>query len=666
MSVLAVRHARTSVIAVAGLGVLSLLVTQAPADAQLTPHSVVVSDNPADWTPHVLDGRVNAVLEVGDQIVVGGTFTQQREWDAADPESQPYLFAFDATTGALSAGFKPELDGAVEALAASPDGRTIYVGGSFTTVNNTPHSRLAEVDLSNGNVSHQFTADANDVVQELRIRGTDLFVSGKFTEIGGEARSGLALLDAGSGEVDAGFDIAFTDPPQSTMAVPEFDITADGTRLVAVGNFSRVDGEDREQIAMLDLTTDPASVAPWQTDEFPVFYPGTSLTWCASIFPSYMRDVDFAPDGSYFVVVTTGANRPKRLCDTATRWETSATGTGLKPSWVTWTGGDSIISVAATEAAVYIGGHNQWVNDPYVDQDCGVCANPYPGAVAREGLAALDPINGLPYTWDPGRSRGLGVMQFLSTDEGLWLGSDTDRLGGETHPKLGFFPVEGGIDVEPNVPYELPGTLYNMDLETGSLLRRTYDSVTPGLPEEVPLGINWRRARGAFALNGRLYTGWANGKLYVRDFDGSAAGAAQVIDLNGLETAPEPHTFFIPGTTTPIPSLTEHLQSMTGMFFDYGRIYYTVKGEKRLYYRHFTPESLTVGASLFVASTGDGVPWPKVRGMTLASGKLIYAIGNGNLYQVDFDDKPIGGKELVGGLAVDGIDWASRGFFALN
>ena len=549
-------------------------------------------------------------------------------------------------------------------MAASADGQSLFVGGAFTRVDTTNQDYLVKIDLQQARVSKSFRGSANDLVQELVVLGDDLYVSGRFTQVGNTDRSGMARLDADSGGVDSAFDVPFTDAPRYIMSVPEFAIDPAGTRLVAIGNFSRVGGQPRVQAAMLDLTTSPVTVADWQTDEFPVFVPGSTLTWCASDFPSYLRDVDFAPDGSYFIIGTTGANRPNRLCDTVSRWESDDAGTGLKPSWVTWSGGDSFISVAATGAAVYVGGHNQYVNNPYVDRDCGVC-DPAPGAIPREGLAALDPLNGLPYTWNPGRSRDLGVMQFLATADGLWLGSDTDRLGGETHPKLGFFPTDGGVAVPPSVPYALPGTLYNLDAATGQMLRRPYDLSTLGTTEPVA-NLGWRKARGVFALDGRLYFGWANGTLRTRSFDGVSVGAMTKVDLHGLQTAPEPHTFFIPGTTIPVPSITDHLSKMTGAFFADGRMYYTVKGDPRLYYRGFTAESQTVGASLYVASTGDGVKWKQVRGMTMASGQLIYANSVGDLYRVGFDGGPVGTPELIGGLGVDGVNWASRGFFAFD
>ena len=76
--------------------------------------------------------------------------------------------------------------------------------------------------------------------------------------------------------------------------------------------------------------------------------------------------------------------------------------------------------------------------------------------------------------------------------------------------------------------------------------------------------------RGAFALNGRIYTGQSNGTLTYRSFDGTTVGGSNTIDLHGLEVAPG-GGFLIPGTTTPVPGFNTHLSSMTGMFFENGR-----------------------------------------------------------------------------------------------
>jgi hypothetical protein len=652
--------------ALAAACVVGLSLTPTIASGQQPAQDVVVSDNPADWTPQVLDGRVNAMIQIGDTMVAGGTFTQIANVGSTTAIDQPYIFAFSATTGAIDSRFDLQLDGEVEALAATPDNRSVIVGGAFTHADNANQDHLVKFDLQQMRVDNGYKGSANDLVEELQVVGDDLYVSGRFTQAAGADRSGMARLDANTGVADPTFDVPFTDPPQWVLSVAEFSVDPSGSKLVAIGNFGKVGGEPRVQVAMLDLTTNPVSVSSWQSDEFPIFVPNSALTWCQSNFLFWVRDVDFSPDGSYFVIASTGANRPNRLCDTVSRWEADATGPGQKPSWVSWSGGDSFISVAATGAAVYAGGHQRYVNNPYVDRDCGVC-DPAGGAIPREGLAALDPLTGLPYTWNPGRSRGYGVMQFLTTADGLWLGSDTDRLGGEIHPRVGFFPVDGGTPVPPSVPYALPGTLYNLDTATGSMLKRSYDLTTLGASEPVP-NVKWKKARGVFALDGRLYFGWADGTLRTRTFDGASVGSMSRVNLHGLNVAPEPHTFFIPGTTIPIPSIADQFSNMTGAFFADGRMYYTVKKDPRLYYRFFTAQSQTVGANLYVASTNaDGVNWKTVRGMTMASGNLIYASSNGTLKQVPFaGGKPQGASQTIGGPLVDGVDWNSRGFFAFS
>ena len=146
-------------------------------------------------------------------------------------------------------------------------------------------------------------------------------------------------------------------------------------------------------------------------------------------------------------------------------------------------------------------------------------------------------------------------------------------------------------------------------------------------------------------VNGRLYTAYADGTMTVRDFDGTTAGFTTPIALNGL-------------TSTQFP-----ISRVSGMFFWNGRLYYTLTGDARLYYRWFTPESNTIGADTFTASgTTDGRNWSTVSGMTLASGRLIYATSTGTLSSVAFTGGTPTGTATVHATS----SWQSRGLFVLN
>jgi hypothetical protein len=104
------------------------------------------------------------------------------------------------------------------------------------------------------------------------------------------------------------------------------------------------------------------------------------------------------------------------------------------------------------------------------------------------------------------------------------------------------------------------------------------------------------------------------------------------------------------------------------MFFWNGRLYYTLSGDTRLYYRWFTPESGVLGADTFTASGAtDGRSWSAVNGMTMASGRLVYATTTGTLSATDFTGGvPTGTATVLSGPAVDGQSWQSRRLFVLN
>jgi len=424
-----------TVLLVAGSGLFAVPASAAPADQELA------SANPDNWTPRVLDGEVQAIVRVGNTMIVGGNFTTVREADPAAPNlTRTGLFAFDATTGAIDPNFNPVLASGdttpalVRSLVVSADGTGVYVGGEFRTINGAGPARLQELQLANGQAAVGFNAPVpNKSVFDLKLAGDRLYVAGSFTKLGATARAGLASLNPLDGSLTSVVTNVFAGTNQGGVTtVRKMDATPAGDRLIAIGNFKTVDGQARNQVAMLDTSGATATVASWSTLRFP--------TGCSSAFDTYLRDVDFSPDGSFFVIATTGGwGGTGSTCDSTTRFETYRTGV-QDFTWIDFTGGDTTWALEVTGPVVYVGGHFRWENNAYTSNGDSAGA----GAVPREGLAALDTRNGLPFSWNPGRKRGVGVFDFLTTQEHLWAGSDTSTWAGEKRDRLAAFPFAGG------------------------------------------------------------------------------------------------------------------------------------------------------------------------------------------------------------------------------
>lgn len=421
----------------------SLVGVASQAGAVGYPQPGVVSADPVNSTPHALNGTVLAIATVGSRVYVGGTFTTVTDAGSSVQLRRPYLFAFRRDTGRVVSDFTPTLNGSVESIAAAPGGSSIIVGGKFRSVNGTTQRGLAMLDARGTRVSG-FVGRTDGDVSKVLVRGNRLIVGGRFGLVNDVRRSNLAVLDATSGQLDRGFALGVSqgrvlnDGTVTGASVLEMDADAAGTKLVVVGNFRKVGTETRQQIAMFDLQG--GGLSSWSTDRFPNDVTGSSQAFrCYQVFYTQMRDVEFSPDGSYFVVATTGGAPDRNvgnLCDTATRWETTPNGPG--PAVETWrncTGGDTLLSVAATGSAVYVGGHQRWLDN------CGGVDSAVPGSFAAPGIGAIDPSTGRAIrTWNPGRDRGVGAEELVADPDGLYVGSDTTTLGGEYHARLGLFP----------------------------------------------------------------------------------------------------------------------------------------------------------------------------------------------------------------------------------
>ena len=94
-------------------------------------------------TAQIGDGVVWAQVVIGNIVYVGGQFASARPAGVAaggaGQVARSNLMAYDITTGVMTS-FAPMMNAPVRALAASPDGHTLYVAGEFDTINTTVHA----------------------------------------------------------------------------------------------------------------------------------------------------------------------------------------------------------------------------------------------------------------------------------------------------------------------------------------------------------------------------------------------------------------------------------------------------------------------------------------------------------------------------------------------
>ncbi len=668
---LRIRLALTALLSTALAMLMMTAVPPSPAVASQPPDpgpssSSMPSDVPSSKTPQVDNGDVQSIVQVGSLIVMGGNFT------SVNGQTYNHVAAFNASTGAVSTSFNPSVNGIVNAVAPGPNDHTVYVGGNFTKIGNTNVTDLALLDLNTGAIASGWTSPNFDYgeVRDLTLRGDHLYVGGTFAHVGGQLHQGLASLNPSTGAVQSFMNVQLSGQhnPETTgwVGVRRFDVTPDGSKMVAIGNFAEADGLPRVQIVMINLTGSSAAVdQDWNTDR----YEPTCFSWA---FSDTVRGISFSPNGSYFVVTSTGGGNPGTLCDAAAKWKTDATGSNVQPEWVAETGGDSLWGVTITDAAIFVGGHERWGNDPLgVDQAKA-------GAVPRPGLAALDPVSGRPFSWNPGRvPLGAWVYNFLATPQGIYLGSNTDYIGNYKYKrsKIAFFPYDGGSKLASTATGKLPGSLFLAGQQSGSdpnaVSRVQFDGTTASDPTSVDDGgIDWSDARGAFMVGDKVFYGSTDEYLHSRTYDGETWGPDVKYDPYHDPAWANVRTGV--GTTTfngAFPSLYGELPTVTGMFYLDGRLYYTEQGNSNLQWRWFSPDSGIVDETH--ATVTSSVDFSDADGMFWAGGKLYYVTSSdGDLHSIDFSGDAgasiSGQPTTVSGPTIDGVDWRSRALFLYN
>jgi hypothetical protein len=351
------------------------------------------------------------------------------------------IFSFSKTAPFNVTSWNPNVNGQVNAIAFNgSDCSHAYIGGSFTSINGTAVSNIAEISTSSGNVVSSFGHSANNSVWTMVYAKGHLLTGGDFHFINGSKNPFMASLSPSTGK-DDGFVHLNISGDYSYCAlggkpctnshhsqVYNQQLSHSGNLDLVEGRFTSVGGQPRQQIFMLNIGGAKATVTGWTSPE----WDGSNKTadpyyQCWPTMAFYVRTGAWSPNDSTVYLANTGfkpAQNPgpgarKGLCDSVSAWP--AAQHSVTHNWINYSGCDSYYSVAADNAAVYAAGHPRWTNNSNACNTAGTGAFPDPG------LQGFHPADGT--VWKNSGGTALYTMTranagyMLITGAGLWIGS---------------------------------------------------------------------------------------------------------------------------------------------------------------------------------------------------------------------------------------------------
>ena len=212
----------------------------------------ITSGAPLSWTPEV-NGRVRSIdmSDDGQTLYIGGDFTE------VDGERRDGLAALDATSGSLIADFAPEVDGKVRSVLAGSD--RLFVGGTLSGVNGQTHSLIAALDPSTGDpvpnwsprIEYPTHPDiANVIAMAVSTDGATLYVGGTFRSVDDENRNGAATIRGVRRPSRP------VEPPAVESAedleTQVYDIALDGDHVYLCGDYHLTDGVFTPNLVAVD------------------------------------------------------------------------------------------------------------------------------------------------------------------------------------------------------------------------------------------------------------------------------------------------------------------------------------------------------------------------------------------------------------------------------
>jgi hypothetical protein len=198
------------------------------------------------------DGIVWSLATANGVVYVGGSFDNVRPPGAAPGQRQVprrNFAAFDAATGQLLP-CAPSFTGhnhTVRAMKASPDSRTLYVGGSFDHVGSTRVANAVAFSTANCTLSKTFRPSVSATVRAIETTDRTIYLGGDFGRVGGQPRNRVAALTPTGSLLPFRADIN-----QSVRALSA--ATSHG-RLFVGGDFESVNGQGARSLVTLNPTS---------------------------------------------------------------------------------------------------------------------------------------------------------------------------------------------------------------------------------------------------------------------------------------------------------------------------------------------------------------------------------------------------------------------------
>jgi PKD repeat protein len=443
-------------------------------------------------TTYQANGSVNAVVTIGSTTYLGGDFTSMRPSGAAAGTGEvprSHLAAVDNSTGALLP-WNPGANASVYALAASPDARTLYVGGLFTVLGGATHKRIGAVSPASGAAVSSFAAGTDGKVYAIAASATTVYLGGTFATVNTTARTRVAAVTTAGGVVSSW-------APQPNDSVRAITMSPDGSSVYVGGEFSSVNGLTRERF-LTKLSPTTAAFQPWTT------HPNYPL-WSVVASPTAVYVGGNGAGGHAGGFTTAGAQL----------WRFQTDG--------------GVQAVYLLGGVLYVGGHfdNVCTGDTDGPTNGFHCPAGTVGATRHKLVAIVpDPGSSLGYRvdpWNPGANSPLGVFAFSSVGDSLQIGGQFTSIGNFTHQ-------QAYAEISPNNP-PVPAFTSSCTALTCAVNARTSHDV------EGPIAAYaWDFGDGGTATGATAtHTYAANGAhvvtLTVTDNDGMQVSTTTSVDV---------------------------------------------------------------------------------------------------------------------------------------